>query len=284
MLKTGIYSSAYFDLTNYEDGLKKMRAHGYQCVDLQWFISPSSPFYTMDKPEFISCFKALKSAADKTGISVWQTHGLMPPDDSTEESRKDVLSRQEKVIIAAGILGCKFVVIHPAIPFGWGEEPSRETAFEITAERFYNLLPTASSEGVTLCVENMPFGKGHSFSEIGDVKRLVTEINAYNLKICFDTGHCNVTGEDHYAAIKTLGKDLACLHVHDDAARQDRHLVPYQGEIDWEKVIKGLKEIGFDGCISLETGDFTKMPEPMREEMRISVAKISRYIADKVGG
>ena len=281
MLKTGIISSAYFAYGNHAQGLKKMRSHGYDCMDFQGFLSPDSPLYALDKNELAHYLKELKSAAKAAGIEIWQMHGMWPHDDATKESRNNVSMRHKTAIEAAGKLGCKYLVIHPAMPFGWGDEPSKEEVYEINAERFLGLLPVAKENGVTLCIENMPFRAGHSFSTVTEVKDFVLQINDASMKACFDTGHCNVVGANQYEAIKTLGDKLACLHVHDDTNRQDRHLIPFQGEIDWNDVVKGLREIKFDGCISLETQISRNTPEPMREQMQRALASIARYVAEK---
>ena len=282
MLKTGIISTAYFGYDDYADGLKKAKSHGYDCVDFQGFISPSSPLYAYGETELRNYLDDLKSAADDAGVKLWQMHGLWPHDDATKESRAEVLLRHKKAIEAAGRLGVKYFVLHPAMPYGWGQEPSLDEVYDITAERFYALLPTARENGVVLCIENMPFSKGHSFSCVKDIKDFVRRIDDESLKACFDSGHCFVTGDDHYDAIKLLCSDLAALHLHDDRSGQDRHLIPFQGDIDWNKVIAALREINFSGCISLETAISENTPQPIKERMQISLAEIARYIAREI--
>lgn len=279
MLKTGIMSNAYFELYNYVEGLRKLKKHGYECIDFQGFISPNSDLYKKNECEFKEYFFKLKKTALEEDVEIWQAHAMWPHDDSTRESREQVIKRHKKAIIGTGLMGCKYLVVHPAMPFGWGEEPSKQDAYDITIERFLKLLPTAKEEGVILCIENMPFKKGHSFSSISEIKDVLNKVSDSNMKACFDSGHCNVTGDNIYDAIKTLGNDLACLHVHDDLGRQDRHLIPFQGEIDWNGFIKGLKEIRFDGCISLETCIKRTTPEPMKEEMQRAVSGIAKYLA-----
>ena len=282
MLLTGIESVAYFGETDYEFGMAKMKSHGYDCIDYQGFSSPSSPFYELDESEISKRLKSLKAAADNTGLIFWQAHGLWPHDDTTKESREQVLSKQQRSIKWAAALGCKYLVIHPAMPYGWGVEPCVKEAHDKTIERLVGLLPVAKSEGVTVCLENMPFLNGHSFSTVQEVKDIITEINDSNIKACLDTGHCNVVRESVYNGIKCFGEDLAAMHVHDSACGQDRHLIPYQGEIDWEGFIKGLTEIRFDGCISLETRIHPKTPEPMKERLQIELANIVRFFAKSV--
>ena len=44
------------------------------------------------------------------------------------------------------------------------------------------------------------------------------------------------------------------MHVHDNLGKNDDHMVPFSGVIDWKDYRKALDEIGFDGVFSLEAG------------------------------
>jgi len=282
MITTGIESCAYFTKRDYAEGLKKIASHGYDCIDYRDFTNPNCEFYSLEKEEFIKFFKGLKQAADDAGLKIWQMHENLSRNDSTAEFRTKNVLMGEKALRAAGILGCKYYVIHPVLPYGWGKEPDVREALDVTTETILRLLPMAKNEGVSVCLENIPLPEGHSFSKIKDTKEIVRNIDDASVGVCFDTGHCNAMGEDQYESIKMLGKDIFCLHVHDDMNRQDRHLIPYQGQIQWKNVIKGLRDIGFGGCVSIETEVSPQTPEPMREQMRIALAGIARHIAHEI--
>ena len=116
------------------------------------------------------------------------------------------------------------------------------------------------------------------------MKKVLDGVNDEYIKSCLDTGHFNAVGKDIYSAIKLLGDHLSTLHVHDDRHGQDRHLWPYQGEVDWDGFARGLQAIGFNGVISLETQVCSGMPQPMREKFEKSLVQLTRLLADKVEG
>ena len=276
-------STAYFGIDDYADGLKRVKLHGYDCIDYQNIASPFSPLFSYSDKEFEEYFNRLGECAKQNGIEIYQMHGLWPRyadgDLSGADRDFDLYVKQLK---AGKYMGCKRFVLHPCLPYGWGEEPIKEKAFEETLKTIYKLLPYATEFDIVICVENLPHKKSHSFSNIGEIKRLVRTVDSAFVKSCFDTGHSHCTQEDIYDCIKTLGSDLETLHVHDTMCGQDRHLIPFQGEVDWSKFIKGLKEIGFNGCISLETQIGKNTPNPMRENMQISLSKIARWIAEQI--
>ena len=113
---------------------------------------------------------------------------------------------------------------------------------------------------------------------------MVNEVNSSFFKACLDTGHANVMKDDLYQGIKELGDNLHCLHIHDNKGRSDEHTCPYFGNIDWDLVVLALKEIGYDGCISLETHISEKMFSEVKEEMQISLAKVAKSLAKKISG
>lgn len=283
MIKTGIMSSAYFDIDDYAEGLKKVKLHGYDCIDYQQIASPFSSLFDYSDEEFEAYFKNLGACAKENGIEIYQMHGLWPryADGDPNGVDKD-LGLYIRQLQAGYYMGCKRFVLHPCLPYGWGEEPIKEKAFEETLNTISNLLPYAKRFGIIICLENLPHKKSHSFSDINELKKVIRTVDSKFVKACLDTGHSHCTGEDIYECIKTLDSDLEALHVHDASCGQDRHLIPFQGEVDWSKFIQGLKEIRFNGCISLETEISKNTPSPICEELQVSLSKIARWMANEI--
>ena len=68
------------------------------------------------------------------------------------------------------------------------------------------------------------------------------------------------------------------VHVHDSCLGMDLHLLPYQGSINWPSVSEALRDIGFSGVFSLETGAPQKLPTQLFEQMSIAIADIAKEI------
>ncbi len=285
MLKTGIISDAYFSFDNFEKGMPVMKAHGYDGIDYQGLGSmKNSPLYKMSDEEFKTYLTDLNACAKRNGLVIYQLHGTWPHvDDLTDEGRAQTVEYFKKCILGAKYLGCPKVIVHPLMPsLYWGEPFVEEQDFAVNKKMLTALAPVAREHGVTVCLENMPFPKCSAFSYVKNVKKLLAEIGDEHIKACLDTGHFNAEKGDIYEAVTLLGDDLAALHIHDDRNGQDRHLLPFQGDIDWDGFIRGLREISYKGVISLETNIKKNTPQPMRERMEIELANIARYIANEV--
>ena len=214
MLKIGIESSAYFSIFDYEEGLKKMKAHGYDCVDYQAVANPSSPVYTWDNLTKTKYFSGLKACADNLGVSFFQMHGLWPTNDKTPESREGQFHFFVEQIEIAQMLDCKYLIIHPVMPYGWAKEEDSNYSWEINKDFFLKLLPYAERANVVICLENIPVNM--ELRRIWAVNKMVQEINSEYFKVCLDTGHANIMKDDLYQGIKELGDNLKCLHIHDN--------------------------------------------------------------------
>src|SRR5205814_10503616 len=69
--------------------------------------------------------------------------------------------------------------------------------------------------------------------------------------ICMDFGHAHIMG-DVADAVETAAEHVITTHVHDNRRRDDDHLVPYKGTINWDMTLMTMQKIGYDGTYLLE--------------------------------
>ena len=161
-----------------------------------------------------------------------------------------------------------------------GFDADGEEIYRSNLETAKALLPYAKKHNVTVCIENMPFTAAQ-FSRACRMIELVEEIDHPLFKMCLDTGHVAVFGDDCGEAVKRIGKHLAALHVHDNNGTADQHILPYLGVINWEGFVKALGEIGFSGTLSFETAPKKILPKDELEAARIKLAQLGmKMIAD----
>ena len=205
-------------------------------------------------------------------MTIWQVHGpwRYPPLDTTAENRAERLEKMERSIRGTAILGAKYWVVHPIMPFGIRDISNgnaRDTR-ELNFEFMNRLLRVAKNEGVTICLENMPF-VDFSLSSPADIANFVNEINDQSFRMCLDTGHANISKEWHTpsTAIREYAPLIKTLHVHDNKGKSDEHLPPFYGTIDWNDFSAALHETCFDGVFSLECAPGGKLPNDILKDM-----------------
>lgn len=229
---------------------------------------------TMDPPEATP----KKILAQKKSIQAFLGHyqlgimGHLPTFVSTsdlyESLREASLQETVKALEAAAELGIQKVVLHPGYVTGMGKFlPERAKRYGM--ESIEAVLKKANRLGLTLCIENMfPqaqfLSKPHEFEEVFEAFP--------EIRLTLDLGHANLGGDRNRALefIQRFGYRIGHIHVNDNFGREDSHLPVGAGTIDFEKIIRTLKETPFDETMTLEV--FSKD----RDYLKISKEKIKR--------
>lgn len=144
-------------------------------------------------------------------------------------------------------LGGRHLVVHPG---GLSAPESAATRREALGCGLLALADHVAGTDLLVCVENMPPGV-HPGSRMADLADLLAELDQPGLALALDTGHAHISASP---AGETLaaGRRLRTTHVHDNGGRQDVHLPPGEGTIDWPAWAAALDEVGYDGPVMLE--------------------------------
>ena len=254
MMKTCI-TSDYIYAYGFEEGLKIMKSHGYDALDYGWFCHTENKIFHVSEAEFAATLKREREIIEGSGLFVNQTHGAWrwPAQDFSAYDRAERYAAMETGIRGTALLGAPNFVIHCIMPFGENNPAHKEELWQMNVDYFSRLCRVAEEVGVTICFENLPF-TSLPLSRWNETLEFVRLMDHPAMKMCLDTGHAAVYGDSPADAVRAIGKALlATLHVHDNDGHGDLHWRPGEGVIDWVDFTKALHEIGFEGCVSLET-------------------------------
>lgn len=287
-MKIGISTNS-FDAGGYgrwkENTYKKLKEHGYSCTDYN-MANTADLIYTLPQKEADDILLKEKKLAEDAGIEIFQVHGpwRFPPKDFTEEDRAERMEKMQKSIRAAALLGCKNWVVHPIMPFGMEDinTENEEKTWEMNIDFMEKLVKTAEEYDVTICLENMPM-RHFSLAKPEAILKVVKTLSSSHFKACLDTGHVTVFDELNIGdEVRRLGDELRVLHVHDNTFRIDLHMLPYFGKTDWNGFASALGDIGFNGCLSLETMPPRVLPDDIFEDACKLLAKIAKNIVKDI--
>lgn len=278
-MKIGITSGS-FGYLPLEKRYLRIRELGYDAVD-QDLADTKAPHYR-DAAAMEEHCKTVRTAVESAGLEISQVHGPWPTDDTTAENRAETLEHMRLAVYGCHCLGSQYLIIHPQMPYGWGREEDADFALSLTVELMKALMPDCERYGVVLCLENMPM-TAHRISTMDRIAEAVALVGHPNAAICLDTGHVNVFGHDLGDAVRTAGKYLRTLHVHDNDGKADRHQLPYLGTANWSSFTAALAEAGFDGVMSLETAGTVSrtMPEAVRDAAERLTATVAKELAGR---
>lgn len=115
--------------------------------------------------------------------------------------------------------------------------------FELGIERLKKLVAYAAEKNVKIAFEN-----------INNEEYLIKTLDVFkepHVGFCLDVGHesCNTPGVEF---LPQIGDRLFCTHIHDNDLVHDDHMIPFDGNIDFERLCRQLKECGYNGCLTVE--------------------------------
>lgn len=247
-------------------------------------------FYDASLEELLELYRPVREAALRHGVAISSGHGLFPMIiDGKDDLNDYIIMATEKIIAIMAYIGCHALIVHPACRNDKAHE------WEINMAMYRRLIPAAKQYGVKICLENIPSHNGHHVvmgccCDVQEACRYIDTLNAEAgedvFGFCFDIGHANNTCRILSNDIRTLGKRLTTLHIHDNDAASDLHLIPYtqkRGAVDWEDFIAGLRDIGYEGPLNFETfAGVDLMPQEIGEAALRFIAAIGRYFASRL--
>ncbi len=194
--------------------------------------------------------------------------------EDKEQFKKNMLLSIE----AAGFAGIKHAVIHPIGALDALPEDAEKT-FQKNIEYHTPFVEHAIKHGVKLAFENMrsPLEKeGHH--RFGSTAAEILRLSEYfDMENCWDFGHANTTGLVQSEELRLLKGRLTVLHVNDNHAGDDEHLMPFLGTIDWIDAMKGLSAAEYKGVFNFETKTF-RMPLEVRDEIARYCLRVGEYL------
>lgn len=113
----------------------------------------------------------------------------------------------------------------------------------IGLDRIKIITERAEHKGVNVALENL---RKYDFLEY-----VFDRIHSRRLGFCFDSGHQNCRCKN-VDLLSMYGDKLMALHLHDNDESGDQHRMPFDGNINWNVVMKKLTDINYSGSIALE--------------------------------
>jgi D-psicose/D-tagatose/L-ribulose 3-epimerase len=173
---------------------------------------------------------------------------LIHPDKAIRDNGMAYL---KGAIRATHTLGATNLVgpLYSAVGRTWqstAEERARDT--ELLVENLGELAHFAGEHGVMLCVEPLNRFETSFINLAEQAIPIVDRVGHPNCQMMLDTFHMNIEEKSLGDAIRSVGPRLK--HVH--ACENDRG-APGSGNVTWDEVAAGLKDIGYDGPVVIES-------------------------------
>lgn len=293
---------------SYIESIEKVAQAGFDCIDFQFNNAVLNAANELRSDDWERNVAEMGMALERNGITANQAHApfyeFLDPDLKDRGLKLEMTRRS---VMAAGMLGVRWIVFHPGTLFG---NPRKKDSLQANTEYLKPMIELAGQYDMGIALENIfdkfmlqPGGRkvsvetplstkltsGHfrtaryfaNWPE--DLAELVDALQPYGrVGACWDTGHGYEMMVDQEASIEILGPRLKALHVNDNFGVFDNHLLPYFGAIQWEPILTALKKVGYDGELTFETGmNFNRVPEPLMDDALRYAVRVGRYMIEQ---
>ena len=255
---TWVYSSFPVWVPSYtlDETIRRIAAAGYDGIEIGCAAPHAWPAHL--SAERRKDIKALLEGENLTPVSLLPAPGGGPgnnPSSPLPEERQATVAHYKEVVNLAADLGAKLVLYVG----GWQVfGTTRQDAWAWSVEALSDISQHAKDRGITIVAE--PTSADSNLIETADdALELVRETGQDNVGVMFDTYHALYRNEVSADYIRTMGAQL--VHVH--ASDTDR-LPPGEGAVDWVGFMQALKDINYQGHVTMEIGFNTRAAEPDR--------------------
>jgi sugar phosphate isomerase/epimerase len=251
---------------SFAEAVRRLAAIGYQGVEIMADVPHAWPACLLDEQK-----QAIRGilAEHRLGISnmnafmmnaisdprqrYWHPSWI-EPDRHYRQIRIDHTVRS---LTLARELGAPSITTEPGGPVAPGE--SWATALRLFVEGLKPVLQHAEKEGVLLLIEPEP----GLLIETGDqFEELMGQLDSPAVGLNFDMGHFYCVGDEPAPTVRRLARYIRHFHLEDIAAsRVHHHLVPGEGAINFPATFQAIREIGYDGWVTIELYPYVDSPD-----------------------
>ncbi len=266
-----------------EEAIRRVAAAGYQGIELLADVPHAWPVNLLQERK-----QSILNCLEQNGLRISNVNGFMmnavadlrqpywhpswiEPDPNYRALRREHTKRALRL---AKELGATSIQTEPGGPLAPGQ--SWQQAARIFYDEFMPCVEVAEQLGVSLLIEPEPGLLIERFEQYLDFVRLV---GSPLVGLNFDIGHAFCVGEDPAVWIPTMASQTRHYHLEDIAAsRVHAHLIPGQGVIDFEAVLRAIHATGYDGWITVELYPYLDNPDEAAKEAFLFLDALAKWI------
>ena len=277
-MRFGISTHIFHDLRLERDHLARIAGYGFDTIEL--FATRSHFDYRSDGE-----VERLGEWLAETGLSL---HGVHAPITDVfgghgphttystaagaHAAREAAVREAEAALNIAKRIPFDVMVLHLGTPSNMHQPDDNHRGAAVRS--LEEICRLAEPLDVRIAVEVIP----NRLSDPASLAAMLeNDLEVQTAGICLDFGHAHLMG-DVADAIETVAEHMIATHIHDNHGREDEHLVPYFGSIDWDLALVTLQKIGYEGTYLMELAG-AGQPEKVLEEARRARQRFERALS-----
>lgn len=212
--------------------------------------------------------RTIRQVAEDHGLDIVGLHWLLASPKGLHIHTRDERLRRQTVDYLRALVDFAGDIGAPVMVFGSPaqrrlEDGDWQGAWERMQDSYRQVLPTLEERDVILCQESLPAPESDFILTAAEADQMVREIDHPNFSLMLDVK--SMCSEARTPA-EIIREFPYFKHFHaNDANRRG----PGFGETDFRPIASALREVGYDGYVSVEVFDYTPNPETIaRESLR----------------
>lgn len=195
-----------------------------------------------------------KAVLEKTGLKPVSVCGTFSMENrafnhSDASMQKQAVIYGRKLVDMASYMGTDKVLLVPSMVNRLTYFTDRQTDWAHAAESVREVAEYAKENGIKIMLECVNKYEVNLVYSLQDGIKLANDIGTGNIGLTADTFHMQLEEKDGIAgAIRKYGKGHI-LHQH---LGDNNREVPGKGCMDWNDILRALKEIEYEGAVSFE--------------------------------
>lgn len=156
-----------------------------------------------------------------------------------------------------------------------GDHPPAPNSYGI--DSMMKISQEAEEAGVQIALENT--------RRDDNVQFILSQIESPYLGMCYDTSHDWLNSKIKMEILKEYGTRLFATHLSDNDGLKDRHWLPGNGSIEWQKIGETFPNDTYEGCLTLEIyprqDEFQLSPDKFLEKAYQRITWIHDLVSQK---
>lgn len=234
---------------------------GFEAVEL--FFTPSH----LDHRETKAAGE-IRRKAESSGLAIVSGHAPYMPGRASsiaslaQGERENALNEVFQAIAFLAEVGARYIVLHPGTS-DYSLEKVKEHV-KASADSIGKIVEFASRWDMKVALENPPPAEFAGTPKV--FKELLKELKDLPLSLCFDTGHAVIVGLGLEEFDEMAPNGVMALHLSDNDGKEDLHLPPGKGVINWDDLFKAAEGLEGEGRLyfTLEIESRTCPPDCLR--------------------
>jgi sugar phosphate isomerase/epimerase len=258
-------TNAYLNFS-FAEAVRRIAALGYTGVEIMADVPHAWPAWMLPEQK-----QALRDALTRNKLAISNINAFMmhaisdarqrywhpswiEPDPHYRQIRVD---HTRRALTLAKELGAPNITTEPGGPVEPGG--SWKAALKLFVEMIKPVAEHAEKEGVLLLVEPEP---GLLIETVDQFLEFMQHIDSPAVGMNYDIGHAYCVKDDAAATIPRVARYIRHFHLEDIAAtRVHQHLVPGDGAIDFASALKAIRNINYQGWITIELYPYIDNPD-----------------------